>query len=331
MKTNNFSVLLQAFFTDYLISQRQVSQHTISSYRDTFQLFLQFIRKHLKKEPSVVKIDDVTASLIKAFLKDLECKRKISARTRNQRLAAIHSCFHYAAFLYPERSKLIQQILAIPHKKHSYPAIQFLTDNEIDALLMAPDRTTKLGRRDYTLLLLAIRTGLRVSEIINLRRTNITLGSGAHIRCFGKGRKERSTPITKKTALVVKSWFRECKLGEDDLVFTNAHRGKLSRDGFRYILSKHITQASDICETLKKKHISPHSLRHTTAMQLLESGVDLMIIAIWLGHESIETTQMYVKADLKMKEAALNRTKDPKSKSLRYKPDDTLMAFLKGL
>ena len=331
MKTKNLSELIQAFFTDYLISQRQVSEHTISSYRDTFRLFLLFIKHKLKKEPSAVELDDITVDLIKSFLKNMEEVRNISIRSRNQRLAAIHSCFHYAAFLYPERSGLVQQILAIPHKKHEYPLIQYLTDDEIDALLNVPDQTTWLGRRDYTLILLAIRTGLRVSEIISLRLSDITLSTGAHIRCFGKGGKERSTPITKKTASIVKSWIAKCKLNEDDLVFTNARRSMLSRDGFRYILNKHIKRTSDTCGTLKKKRISPHSLRHTTAMQLLQSGVDPMIIAIWLGHESVETTQIYIKADLKMKESALNKTREPKSKSLRYKPNDTLMEFLKGL
>lgn len=331
MKTNDFSVLLQAFFTDYLISQRQSSEHTISSYRDTFCLFLRFIKKHLKKEPSTIKIEDITVVLIKEFLKDLEETRGISARSRNQRLAAIHSCFQYAALLYPERSNLIQQILAIPHKKHEYPVVQFLTSDEIDALLAMPDITTWIGRRDYTLILLAIRTGLRVSEIINLRRDDITFGVGAHVRCFGKGRKERATPITKKTASVIKSWINENKSSDENLVFTNARKGKLSRDGFRYILKKYIILAGNTCVTLKRKHISPHSLRHTTAMQLLDAGVDLMIIAIWLGHESIETTQVYIRADLKMKEKALNKNKDPKTKSLHYKPNDSLMKFLKSL
>jgi len=331
MKANNdLSVLLQAFFADYLISQRQASEHTIASYRDTFRLFLQFIKEYLKKEPSSVKIDDITVPLIKAFLTSLE-KKKDTISTRNQRLAAIHSCFKYAILLYPEKSNLIQQILAIPHKKHEYPTVQFLTDDEIEALLNTPDRTTKIGRRDYTLIILAIRTGLRVSEITGLKRSDIIFGSGAHVRCFGKGRKERTTPITKKTASVVNSWLHECALKGEDLVFTNINGRKLSRDGFRYILNKYIKIAANTCETLKRKHISPHSLRHTTAMQLLTSGVDPMIIAIWLGHESVETTQIYIKADLKMKETALNRTKEPKSKSLRYKPNDTLMEFLKDL
>jgi len=331
MKTNNFSVLVQTFFTDYLISQRQASGHTISSYRDTFCLFLKFLQKHLKKDPSTIKIENITVDVIKEFLKELEKIRNISIRSRNQRLAAIHSCFRYASFLYPEQSNLIQQILAIPHKKHDYPVVQFLTSNEINALLATPDRTTWLGRRDYILILLAIRTGLRVSELINLCWNNITLGSSSHVHCVGKGRKERATPITKNTASVLKSWLNENKANNESLIFTNARKGKLSRDGFRYILKKYIRLASDNCETLKRKRISPHSLRHTAAMQLLEAGIDTMIIAIWLGHESIESTQVYIKADLKMKENALNKIKDPKIKSLRYKPNDSLIKFLKSL
>ncbi len=331
MKTDYFSVLLQKFFSDYLISQRQASGHTISSYRDTFCLFLKFTQKYLKKEPSKIKIENITVDLIKEFLKDLEKNRNISVRSRNQRLAAIHSCFRYAALLYPERSNSIQQILAIPHKKHDYPVVQFLTSNEIDALLAMPDRTTWLGRRDYTLMLLAIRTGFRVSEMISLRWDNIIFGSASHVHCIGKGRKERTTPITKKTASVMKSWLNENKSNSENLVFTNARKGKLSRDGIDYILKKYIRLASDHCTTLKRKRISPHSLRHTAAMQLLEAGVDTMIIALWLGHESIESTQIYIKADLKMKENALNRTKDPNIKSLRYKPNDKLMEFLKSL
>lgn len=332
MKTPaKFSVLLQAFFTDYLITQRQVSQHTIESYRDTFRLFLQFTKNKLKKEPSALNLDDITVTEVLSFLKYLEVERKVSARTRNQRLAAIHSCYHYAAFYYPERSDAIQQILAIPQKKHCFPSIDFLTSVEIESLLAAPDTTTWSGRRDYTLILLDIRTGLRVSELINLRRPDIFLGSGAHVRCFGKGRKERSTPITKKTATALKSWLLECKQNRNDRVFTNARGNQFSRDGIRYILNKHIVTASKTCASLKKKQISPHVLRHTTAMQLIQSGVDPMIIALWLGHESVETTQIYVKADLRMKENALKKTKDPKSKPLRYKPDDELLAFLQAL
>lgn len=331
MKTNNFSILVQTFFSDYLISQRQASNHTVSSYRDTFCLFLKFLQLFLKKDLSAITIENITADVIKEFLKELEKKRNISVRSRNQRLAAIHSCYRYAAFRYPEHSDRIQQILAVPHKKHDYPVIQFLNSNEINALLAAPDRAAWIGRRDYTMILLAVRTGLRVSELINLRWDDVSFGSSSHVHCIGKGRKERTTPITKNTAAVLKLWHNENKSNNDNLVFTNASKGKLSRDGFQYLLKKHVRTASDNCETLKRKRISPHSLRHTAAMQLLEAGVDIMIIAIWLGHESIESTQVYIKADLKMKERALNKTKDPKIKSLRYKPNDNLIKFLKSL
>ena len=227
MKKKNFanlSVLLQAFFTDYLVSQRRVSQHTIASYRDTFRLLLQYAHKNLKKEPSKLGLDDINASFIRAFLGSLETERGVSVRSRNQRLAAIRSCFRYAAFYFPEKSNTIQQILAIPHKRHQRASIDFLTMDEIDALLAAPNRETWAGRRDYALLLLAIRTGLRVYELTGLRRVDVIFGSGAHVRCFGKGRKERVTPITKVTASIIKAWKEECKQNNEDLVFTNHYK-----------------------------------------------------------------------------------------------------------
>jgi len=328
---HQFSVLLQSFFTDYLIDQRQVSQHTIASYRDTFRLFLRFSQKHLKTVPSNLSLDAIDASLIRLFLRELEVQRKVSAQTRNQRLAAIHSCFRYATLQYPEYSETIQQILAIPHKCYDRVAIDYLTTNEVNSLLSVPDRTTCSGRRDYTLLLVDIRTGLRVSELTDIHQSDITFGTGAHIHCFGKGRKERSTPITKNTAKVLQQWLRECNLSEEELVFTNARGGHLSTDGVQYILDKHIEQARELCPSLKKKRITPHVLRHTCAMELLQSGVDPMIIAIWLGHESVETTQIYLKEDLKMKEKALEKTQEPKSKSVRFKPGDRLLEFLQAL
>jgi site-specific recombinase XerD len=326
-----FSAVLQSFFTDYLISQRQVSQHTIASYRDTFRLFLSFVRKHLKKAPSNLTLDDIDSSLIRKFLRDLEVHRKISARTRNQRLAAIHSCFRYAALLYPEKSETIQQILAIPQKRFNCTLIDFLVNEEIDTLLAAPDQSTWSGRRDYTLMLLGIRTGLRVSELTGLLQTDVVFGPGAYVRCFGKGRKERATPLTKVTASALKRWLKEERQHAHELVFTNARGGHLSTDGVQYILDKQVAVAKKSCPSLMKKRVTSHVLRHTAAMQLLQSGVDPMIIAIWLGHESVETTQVYVRADLKMKEQAIAKTKDPVSKFVRYKPDDELLTFLNGL
>ena len=328
---NQFAVLLQSFFTDYLIIQRQVSQNTIASYRDTFRLFLHFCQKHLKKNPSDLALDEINASLIRLFLNDIEKTRKVSAQTRNQRLAALHSCFRYASLQYPECSEMIQQILAIPQKRFNRASIDYLTRNEVDNLLKVPDRKKRSGRRDYTLLLVGIRTGLRVSELTGLHQSDVILGTGAHLHCFGKGRKERSTPMTKKTAKVMQQWLRECQGNKEDLVFTNARGGHLSTDGVQYILDKHIRTAREQCPSLKKKRVTPHVLRHTTAMELLQSGVDPMIIAIWLGHESVETTQIYIKENLKMKEQALKRTQESNSKTLRYKPDDKLLEFLQSL
>lgn len=328
---NPFAVLLQSFFTDYLIIQRQVSQNTIASYRDTFRLFLHFCQKHLKKNPSDLALDEINASLIRLFLNDIEKTRNVSAQTRNQRLAALHSCFRYASLQYPECSEMIQQILAIPQKRFNRASIDYLTRNEVDNLLKVPDRKKRSGRRDYTLLLVGIRTGLRVSELTGLHQSDVILGTGAHIHCFGKGRKERSTPMTKKTAKVMRQWLRECQGNKEDLVFTNARGGHLSTDGVQYILDKHIRTAREQCPSLKKKRVTPHVLRHTTAMELLQSGVDPMIIAIWLGHESVETTQIYIKENLKMKEQALKKTQESNSKTLRYKPEDKLLEFLQSL
>lgn len=328
---NLFAVLLQSYFTEYLIVQRQASQNTIASYRDTFRLFLRFCKKQLKKNPSDLILDDINASLIRLFLTEIEKKRKVSAQTRNQRLAALHSCFRYAAVQYPEYSEMIQQILAIPQKHFNKTSICYLTKDEVDSLLDVPDRTKWSGRRDYALLLVGIRTGLRVSELTGLHQSDIILGIGAHVHCLGKGRKERSTPITKNTEKVLKQWLSECQNDENILVFTNARGGHLSTDGVQYILDKHIIIAREHCPSLRKKRVTPHVLRHTTAMELLQAGVDPMIIAIWLGHESIETTQIYIKENLKMKEQALKKIQESSSKSLRYKPEDTLLEFLQAL
>jgi len=232
----------------------------------------------------VLTLDDIDASFVRTFLTDLEVHRKISARTRNQRLAAIHSCFCYAALQYPEKSGTIQQIMAIPQKRFTCASIDYLTSEEVDSVLATPDQSKWSGRRDYTLILVGIRTGLRVSELTGLLKMNVTFGTGAHICCIGKGRKERSTPLTKLTASVLKHWLNENKQQADDLVFTNARGGHLSIDGVQYILDKHVAIASKSCASLNKKSVTAHVLRHTTAMQLLQSGVDPMMIAIWLGH-----------------------------------------------
>ena len=329
--TTTLSPLLQSFFTERLMSQRQASPHTIASYRDTFRLLLAFAEEHLNKPPSKLTLDDLSAPFIGAFLDHIENSRYNGARTRNLRLSAIHSFFQYAAFQEPDRSALIQRVLAIPSKRHERPLIDFLTQPELQALLAAPESTTWTGRRDRALLMLAIQTGLRLSELIHLRRRDIALGSGAHVRCFGKGRKERCTPLTKQTVAVMKAWLEERGGSESDVVFPNARGSQLSPDGVQYRLAKHVAQARKTCLSLKEKRVSPHVLRHTAAMELLQSGVDLSVIALWLGHESPQTTHIYLQADLALKEKILEKTKPLDIKASRYRPSDKLLEFLNSL
>jgi integrase/recombinase XerD len=326
-----FPALLERFFIQRLMAQRRASLHTIASYRDAFRLLLQFAQQHLHKAPSAVSLADLDPSLIGAFLDDLEKHRDNSARSRNLRLTAIRSFFRYAAFEEPSQSGLIQRVLAMPSKRYEKKVIGFLARAEIDALLAAPDRTLWGGRRDYIFLLVAVQTGLRLSEMTGLCRTDVVLGTGAHVRCIGKGRKERCTPLTKQAATELKSWFQEGS-GSNGIVFPNARGGQLSADGVQYLLAKYITIAQKKCPSLKEKRVTPHVLRHTAAMELLQAGVDRSVIALWLGHESVETTQIYLDANLSLKEQALAKTTPANTKPAgRYRPDDTLLAFLKGL
>ena len=314
------------------MSQRQASPHTIASYRDTFRLLLAFAEEHLKRPPSKLTLDDLNAPFIGAFLKPYR-ERPPQRRPHNAtlRLTAIRSFFQYAAFQEPDRSALIQRVLAIPSKRHERPLIDFLTHPEILALLAAPNSTTWTGRRDRALLMLTIQTGLRLSELIRLRRCDIVLGSGAHVRCYGKGRKERCTPLTKQTVAVMKAWLQERGGSESDVVFPNARGTQLSPDGVQYLLAKHVAQARKTCPSLKEKRVSPHVLRHTAAMELLQSGVDHSVIALWLGHESPETTHIYLQADLALKEKILEKTKPLNIKASRYRPSDRLLQFLNSL
>lgn len=325
------STLLQSFFTDRLMKQRQVSSHTIASYRDTFRLLLGFAHKQLKKPPSKLSFDDLDAPFIATFLDHIQCDRHNGIRTRNLRLTAIRSFFHYAAFQEPSYSSNIQRVLAIPNKRPDRALIDFLTHPEIKALLTTPDRTTRLGRRDHALLLFAIQTGFRLSELIGIRRCDIVLTSGAHVRCFGKGRKERCTPLTKQTVAVMKNWLKEWGGADDDFVFPNARGTQLSPDGVQYILAKHVTKARKICPSLIDKRVSPHVLRHTAAMELLQAGIDHSVIALWLGHETAETTMIYLHADIALKEKALAKTTPLNVKAGRYRPGDRLMRFLNEL
>lgn len=328
----NFPRLLQSYFIERLMNQQQASPHTIASHRDTFRLLIAFLQKRLKKPPSDLAVQDLDATLIGAFLDHLEGQRGNSTRSRNVRLAAIHSFYRYVVLCEPAACGIAQRVLAVPRKRYVRKQVGFLTPEEADALLAAPDRSTWTGRRDYILILVALETGLRVSELAGLRWDSLTLvGSGAHVRCSGKGRKERCTPLRKEAVKALRSWAGERECHPSSPVFPNARGGHLSRDGIQYIVSKHADAACRRCGTLKGKRVSPHVLRHTTAMNLLQHGVDRSVIALWLGHESVDTTDVYLDANLQMKEQALARTTSPQMKSRRYKPDEQVLAFLKSL
>jgi integrase/recombinase XerD len=328
---STFPHLLETYFTDRLMHQRQASPHTIASYRDTFALLLRFAQQRLHKAPSTLGLEDLDAPFLGAFLNHLEQERGNRVSSRNARLAAIHSFFHYVALHEPQHSALVQRVLAIPSKRAEQAQIAFLTRPETEALLAAPDPGTWIGRRDRTLLLLAVQTGLRVSELIGLRCQDVVLGTGAHVHCYGKGRKERCTPLRQETVAALRVWLRERQGNPLDPAFPNNRGGSLSRDSVEHLLAKHVGAAQQHCASLQQKHVSPHVLRHTAAMDLLQSGVDRAVIALWLGHETVETTQRYFHASLELKEQALAKTAPLDAPPGRYQPADQLLAFLKGL
>jgi site-specific recombinase XerD len=298
---NTFPTLLEAFFVDRLMRQRQVSPHTLASYRDTFRLLLLYAQRQLGKAPSALRLPDLDTPFLGAFLDHLEQERDNSARSRNVRLAAIHSFFRYVALHAPEHSALAQRVLAMPSKRYLRRPIDFLTPVEVAALLAAPNLDTWSGRRDRALLLLAVQTGLRASELLGLRCQDILLGPGAHVRCQGKGRKVRNTPLRKETVAVLHGWLRERQGQSSEPAFPTTSGSALSHDGLQYLLTRHLTVARRHCTSLSGKHVTPHVLRHTLAMDLLHHGVDRSVIALWLGHESVETTSIYLQADMQLK------------------------------
>lgn len=313
------------------MQQRQASAHTISSYRDTFRLLLRFAHKHLHKTPDQLAFEDIDAPLVAAFLNDLEKTRDVSARTRNLRLTAIRSFFRHAAFEAPAYSAQIQRVLSIHGKRHNRTLIRFLTRPEVDALLAAADQSTWYGRRDHALPLFAVETGLRVWEISGLTREQLTVTAGAHVDVTGKGRKQRVTPFCKRTARVLRAWTKEPIKCDTAALFPNAKGGYLSSDGIQRIVKKYTRIASRKCPSLKKKHVTPHVLRRTAAMELLQAGTDPFNIALWMGHESVQTTQIYLDADLELKEKVLAKVRPHNSKAGRYRPGSKLAAFLASL
>jgi site-specific recombinase XerD len=322
---------LEGFFTERLLNQRQASAHTVASYRDTFRLLFGFVQQLTGKAPCSLDFSDLDAPLIGAFLDHLEHERHNSVRTRNSRLAAIHSMYRFAALHHPEHAALIQRVLAIPTKRNIRTDVSFLDRDEITALLAVPDRTRWIGRRDHALLVIAVQTGLRVSELIGLSCADVELGRGPHVRCLGKGRKQRCTPLTAQTTTVLSTWMRERHGQPSDPLFPTSRGRPLSRDAVALLVNKYAKVAREECPTLKNKRVSPHVLRHSAAMALLHAGVDITVIALWLGHESVEATQIYIHADLTIKERALARTTPLDITPGRYRPPDALMAFLEGL
>ena len=322
---------LQAYFTERLIGQRHASPHTIAAYRSTLRLLLGFAAKRLGKQPCQLDVGDLDAGLIDAFLDHLETERGNSARTRNARLAAIHSLFRYASYRHPEHAYDIERVLAIPAKRTERAIVTFLDPQEIDALLAAPDRLTWTGRRDHALLALALQTGLRASELTGLNCGDVHTSTGAHVSCQGKGRKKRITPLTVTTAAVLDVWLQERAGQPADPLFPTIRGRRLSHDALERRIAKYARIAAQHAPTLATKAVTMHTLRHTAAMQLLHAGVDTTVIALWLGHERLDTTQIYLHADLALKEKALARTKPPDVKPGRYRPPDRLLAFLDGL
>jgi integrase/recombinase XerD len=323
--------LLQGFFTNRLRRQRQASPHTIAAYRDTVRLLLRFASARVGREPAALNVEDIDAPLVSAFLDHLESERGNRPSTRNARLAAIHSFFRYLVREDPSHGAVAQRVLAIPAKRVHRRVIDFLVEQEVEALLAAPNLETWTGRRDRALLLVAIQTGLRVSELLALRAQDVILGTGAHVRCRGKGRKDRCTPLRRDVVNVVRAWMREKCREPSDRLFPNARGAPMTRDGVAYLLAKYVRIARRSCPSMQRKRVTPHVLRHTAAMALLRSGVDRSVIALWLGHESAETTDMYLHADLSMKERALSRTAPTGTRQTRYQPGDRLLKFLDSL
>lgn len=328
---SSLAPLIERFFTQRLMMQRQASPNTVASYRDTFRLFYQFARQRTKKAPCELAFSDIDVDLVEAFLGDLERSRGLCARSRNLRLSALRSFFRYAAYYEPTHVARIQQILVIPAKRHDRRLVGFLTRPEVEAILAAPDLRTWNGRRDHALLLVAFQTGMRLSELTSLRHGDLELNTGAHARCLGKGRKERCTPLTSQTVKVLRAWMRELPRGSSDLLFPTVRGQRMSADAVQYLLAKYTGIARKTCVSLRGKRVTPHVARHTAAMELLQAGVDLTVIALWLGHESTKTTQIYLDANLALKETALGKMASLDGRMSRFRPDDRVLQFLNGL
>jgi integrase/recombinase XerD len=331
IETYPLPIYVQRFFTERLLTQMRASPNTIASYRDTFRLLLRFAETQIGQPPTSLQVAHVNADLVGRFLTFCEEERGNSARSRNIRLAAIRSFFKYVAINEPQLLHHCQKVLAMPFKRHERRVVDFLVHDEVEAMLAAPDIATWFGRRDRTLLLLMLQTGLRVSEVIGLCACDVDLDTGAHVRCCGKGRKDRATPLRQDCRDALRLRMAETKPSSDDPLFTSIRGGQLSRDAVERLVKNHAVTASKLCKTIVTKRVTPHVLRHTAAMQLLQSGVDRTVIALWLGHESVDTTQIYIHADIQLKERAMALTRPVDQKAGRFQPGDDLLAFLEAL
>jgi site-specific recombinase XerD len=331
MTVATFPALLQGFFANRLVRQLRASPNTIAGYRDSFRLLLYYATDRLRKEASDIELNDLDVPFVLDFLDHLEKERGNTARTRNARLAAICSFFRYVAMTEPAYALHCQQVLAISQKRHQKRTIEFLRREEIEALVSVPDSSTWIGRRDRTILLFFVQTGLRVSELTSLLRESVFLGPGAHVRCEGKGRKRRCTPLRRDVESALEAWLGEQRPEPKAHLFPSSRGGRLSTDAVQRLVKKYSATASELCPPLAEKNVTPHVLRHSAAMALLEQGVDRSVIALWLGHESVETTQVYLHADLRLKEEALARTAEIDGSPTRYQADDALLAFLDSL
>jgi site-specific recombinase XerD len=324
---------LQAFFAEHLLAHKRASPQTISCYRDTFRLLLRFMQVKTGTEPSALPLAALDADAVLTFLDHIERDRGCSVRSRNNRLAAIRSFFRVVALRVPDRLEQVTRVMAIPVKRGDKRLVHYLSRDEVKALLAAPDRAVWSGRRDHALLLTLYNTGARVSEIITLRREQVRLdpATGAHVELLGKGRKERVVPLWAETAQMLRAWFRELGDHGNGVAFPSIHGRTLSRDGVDHLLRRAVVTAAAACSSLGAKKVSPHVLRHSTAMHLFQAGVDMAVIALWLGHESLETTHVYVEADLATKERALEKLAPMPGMPTRYRADDKLLAFLTAL
>jgi site-specific recombinase XerD len=322
---------VQAFFTERLTAQRRASPHTIAAYRDTIRLLLAFASQQARNSPCRLDFADLDATVIGAFLDHIERERGSSVRTRNARLAAIRSLFGYAALRHPEHAADIERVLAIPPKRSDQTIVTYLTDDEAEALLAAPDRSTRTGRRDHAWILLAVQTGLRASELTALTCHDVHLRTGPYLACHGKGRKDRTTPLTPGSLATLKAWLAERAGQPGDPLSNTIRGGPLSSDALQQRLALYAAKAARTCPALASKNLTPHALRHTAAMRLLHAGVDITVTALWLGHANVTTTQIYLHADMALKQQALDRTTPPATKPGRYQPPDQLLAFLEAL